>query len=432
MTAPLSRAAAGAPWLSRCLPAGALVAALAVAGCSGSPPEPGAQDEHGDHGAAAEEFPTGPNGGRLLEQEGFSVEVVLAEGDAGAEFRLYPARDGKPVPPAEVQATLDARRLNGLPGGIVEQFRFEPRDAFLGSTAKVAEPHSFGIRLAARHAGKDHVWEYESPEGLVTIDPAMASAQGLTTAIAGPGVIRETVALYGSIEAVPDRVRNVQARFPGIVRSVAASLGQRVRSGQALATVESNETLQAYTVTAPIGGTITARMVNPGESTDGPLFTIADLSLVHVDLTIFPRDSAKLRPGQRIEVRAAEGETAGTGVLEYIVPPVGAGTAALAHVELDNAQGQWTPGQFVTARAIVGTGEVPLVVPLAAVQAWREWDSVFVVEGDRYQVVPVRLGRRDDESAEVLEGLAPGAHIVVGNSYLVKADIEKSGAAHEH
>jgi cobalt-zinc-cadmium efflux system membrane fusion protein len=429
VTAPLSRAAAGASWLWRCLPAGALVAALALTGCGGSPPEPAAQVEHG---AGADEFPTGPNGGRLLEQEGFSVEVVLAEGDAGAEFHLYPARDGKPVAPAEVQATISARRLNGLPGGIVEEFRFEPRGAFLGSTTKVAEPHSFGIRLTARHAGKDHVWEYESPEGLVTIDPAMASTQGLTTAVAGPGVIRETVALYGSIEAVPARVRNVQARFPGIVRSVAASLGERVRSGQALATVESNETLQAYTVTAPIDGTITSRMVNPGESTDGPLFTITDLSLVHVDLTIFPRDRAKLRPGQRIDVRAAEGETTGSGVLEYIVPPVGTGGTALAHVELDNAQGQWTPGQFVTARVIVGSGEVPLVVPLAAIQAWREWDSVFVAEGDRYQVVPVRLGRRDDESAEVLEGLAPGARIVVGNSYLVKADIEKSGAAHEH
>jgi cobalt-zinc-cadmium efflux system membrane fusion protein len=44
----------------------------------------------------------------------------------------------------------------------------------------------------------------------------------------------------------------------------------------------------------------------------------------------------------------------------------------------------------------------------------------------------VRLGRRDDDNAEVLDGLAPGARIVVGNSYLVKADIEKSGAAHDH
>jgi cobalt-zinc-cadmium efflux system membrane fusion protein len=402
--------------------AGALLAVLAA--CSGPTPEPAAEADHAD--------PTGPNGGRLLQHEGFSLEVVLAEAETGAEFRLYPARDGKPVPAADVQATLSARRLNGMPGGIVEEFRFEPRDTFLVSTTKVAEPHSFGVRLAARHAGKDHVWEYESPEGLVTIDPGMASAQGLTTAIAGPGVIRETVALYGSIEAVPARVRNVQARFPGVVRSVAVNLGERVRSGQVLATVESNETLQTYAVTAPIGGTVTARNVNPGESTAGPLFTIADLSLVHVDLTIFPRDRARLRPGQRIEVRAAEGGTSGAGVLEYIVPPVGMGAAALAHVELDNAQGQWTPGQFVTARAIISTEEVPLVVPLTAIQAWRERDAVFVVEGDRYQVVPVTLGRRDDANAEVLEGLAVGARIVTGNSYLVKADIDKSGAAHDH
>jgi cobalt-zinc-cadmium efflux system membrane fusion protein len=75
---------------------------------------------------------------------------------------------------------------------------------------------------------------------------------------------------------------------------------------------------------------------------------------------------------------------------------------------------------------------VPLVVPLTAVQAWRESDAVFVAEGDRYQVIPVVLGRRDDVSVEVLEGLEPGARVVVSNSYLVKADIEKSGAAHDH
>jgi cobalt-zinc-cadmium efflux system membrane fusion protein len=429
VTVPLPRAAAGASWLSRCLPAGALALALALAGCSETPQATAGHDGHDDD---TEEFPTGPNGGRLLEQEGFSIEVMLFDADAGTEFRLYPARDGQPVPVADVQASLAARRLNGLEGGVVEQFQFAPRGGFLASTATVAEPHSFDVRLTASHAGKTYTWQYESPEGLVTIDPGMAAAQGLTTAAAGPGVIRETIPLYGSIEAVPAKVRNVRARFPGIVRDVAVGLGDRVRSGQALATVESNETLQAYTVTAPIGGTVTARMVNPGESTDGPLFTIADLSKVHVDLTIFPRDRARLRPGQRIEVRAAEGDTSGTGVLEYIVPPVGMGTAALAHVELDNGQGQWTPGQFVTARAIVREGQVPLVVPLTAVQAWRESDAVFVAEGDRYQVIPVVLGRRDDVSVEVLEGLEPGARVVVGNSYLVKADIEKSGAAHDH
>jgi cobalt-zinc-cadmium efflux system membrane fusion protein len=44
----------------------------------------------------------------------------------------------------------------------------------------------------------------------------------------------------------------------------------------------------------------------------------------------------------------------------------------------------------------------------------------------------LELGRQDDTMAEVLGGIEPGANYVSGNSYLIKADIEKSGASHDH
>jgi cobalt-zinc-cadmium efflux system membrane fusion protein len=430
VTATTLRALAGlaAPSYRKLLPCCFALLALALAGCGGPPSETAAEGGSGD----GDEAPLGPNGGHVLTQDDFALEVKIFEGDA-PEFRLYPTFRGQPVPAADVQATIVAQRLTGIPGGLQERFSFAPRDGFLASTTPVGEPHSFTLQVSARHGGRDYAWTHESPEGLVTIEPDMAAAQGLTTASAGPGVIRETLPLYGSIEAEPKRVRSVRARFPGVVRSVAVQLGEVVRKGQTLATIESNETLQSYAVAAPIAGSITARFANPGEATDEqPLFVITDLSRVHVDLTIFPRDRARLQLGQRIEVRAAEGAAEGSGVLEYIVPMGGAGQSMLAHVELDNANGQWTPGQFVNAEAIVGEGQANLVVPLTALQTWRDMDVVFVAEGDRYQVIPVTLGRRDSRNAEVLAGLAPGARLVVGNSYLVKADIEKSGAAHDH
>lgn len=412
----------------RILPGALAVLALALAGCGG----PSSGTTAAEQGDGSGDQPMGPHGGHLLAEGDFAVEIKIHE-DGSPEFRLYPTFKGEPVAATDVQASIVARRLTGIPGGTEERFSFEPRDGYLASTSQVGEPHSFTLKVAARYGGQDFTWTHESPEGLVTIEPDMAAGQGLATATAGPGVIRETIALYGSIEAEPKRVRSVRARFPGVVRSVAVRLGEAVRSGQALATVESNDTLQAYTVTAPIAGAVTVRNANPGEATgDQPLFVITDLSRVHVDLTIFPRDRARLQLDQRIEVRAAEGDARGEGKLEYIVPMGGAGQAMLAHVELDNARGQWTPGQFVTAEAIVGEGEADLVVPLTALQTWRDMDGVFVAEGDRYQVVPVTLGRRDSRSGEVLAGLAPGARLVVGNSYLVKADIEKSGAAHDH
>jgi cobalt-zinc-cadmium efflux system membrane fusion protein len=59
-------------------------------------------------------------------------------------------------------------------------------------------------------------------------------------------------------------------------------------------------------------------------------------------------------------------------------------------------------------------------------------EVVFLVEGKRYQAQPVETGRRDSERVEILSGLANEARIVTRNSFLIKADIEKSGAAHEH
>jgi hypothetical protein len=45
---------------------------------------------------------------------------------------------------------------------------------------------------------------------------------------------------------------------------------------------------------------------------------------------------------------------------------------------------------------------------------------------------PGELGKRDATQVEVLSGLKAGDQVVVEQSYLVKADIEKSGASHEH
>ncbi len=49
-----------------------------------------------------------------------------------------------------------------------------------------------------------------------------------------------------------------------------------------------------------------------------------------------------------------------------------------------------------------------------------------------YEVRMLDLGRADEEWVEVLGGLKVGTEYVTENSYLIKADIEKSGASHDH
>ena len=131
--------------------------------------------------------------------------------------------------------------------------------------------------------------------------------------------------------------------------------------------------------------------------------------------------------------RAVSGGISATGSIEYLAP-VGerASQSVTARVVLDNADGRWTPGQFVEGRVTIATTPVALAVPLSALQRFREFDVVFAQVGETYEVLMLTLGRRDAQSVEVLDGLEPGTVYVTDNSYLIKADIEKSGASHDH
>ena len=419
----------------------ALLLALSLAACGVSKPaDPEAKaemagdvDHAGAPASATGEIVKGPNGGRLLKEGDFALEVQIFEDGVPPQFRLHPTLGGKPVPLTEVQATMLLRRINGLPGGITDQHQFSPKDGYLLSAAEVYEPHSYEVAVKLRHAGKDYAWNYRSPEGEVSIAADMAKASGMQVAAAGEGLLHQQLSLYGAIQPNPEGMREVTARFPGPVRSVSVKVGDAVQKGQTLATIESNESLQVYAVTAPIAGTLTARNTNPGEAAGSePLFEIADFSSVRAELNVFPRDRAQLKLGQGVQINAADGAATGEGMISFVASVGSANQALTARVVLDNREGQWIPGQFVNAQVTVGSATAALVVPMTALQTFRDWDVVFVNEGEKYQALPVELGRKDGRSVEVLSGIQPGAAVVVENSYLVKADIEKSGASHDH
>lgn len=81
---------------------------------------------------------------------------------------------------------------------------------------------------------------------------------------------------------------------------------------------------------------------------------------------------------------------------------------------------------------MIGTADVPVAIRADSVQRLRDGSVAFENVGDIYEARPVELGRSDGEWVEVTAGLASGARYVAQNSFLVKADIEKSGASHDH
>ncbi|MEO6698724.1 MAG: efflux RND transporter periplasmic adaptor subunit [Paraperlucidibaca sp.] len=402
---------------------------LILVACSNGDHTPASKDSDG-HVQAAAEPEKGPNRGRLLRDGEFAVEVTIFETGVPPEFHLYATQAGQPITPSDVQLSIELSRLDGS----VDKFSFQPEKNYLKGSARVVEPHSFDVKVTADYAGKQHVWSYASYEGRTTIAPDMAMAAGIKTSIANAGSIQENISLYGVIAPNAERVRTVVARFPGPIRSVAKQIGDSVKAGETLAVVESNESLQNYAVTAPISGVITQRNANSGEAaSSAPLFVIADFGSVWAELSVFARDRSTIRIGQLVQISAVEGKQLSRGVIRSISPIGSAGNQqVIARVQLENPDRQWLPGAFVSASVTVSEREAALVVANSALQAFRDFTVVFAQVGNTYEVRMLELGDSDGVVTEVLDGLKPGTRYVTSNSYLIKADIEKSGASHDH
>lgn len=268
----------------------------------------------------------------------------------------------------------------------------------------------------------------------VALSPEQLKAGEIGLAQAGPADIREALPLYGVIAPNAERVREVTARFPGVIRSVAKRIGDAVKQGETLATVESDESLQTYAVVSPLTGVVTRRNANPGEHAgDEPLFTVADLSTVWVELSLFPRDVAKVRVGQGVRVKSGDTGLAAEGKVVYVAPFGSSSNQTLtARVQLDNAQGRWPPGLYVTAEVTLASTKAPLAVASEALQTLEERTVVFVQDGKGFEARAIQLGRSDGEVAEVLAGLEPGETYATKNSFILKAELGKGEAEHAH
>ncbi|MGD8809919.1 MAG: efflux RND transporter periplasmic adaptor subunit, partial [Gammaproteobacteria bacterium] len=259
--------------------------------------------EHGDSAEAAD-FPRGPHGGRLLEDGAFALEVVIWESGIPPEFRLYGYAGGSALAPADFDAEITLFRLGAEPA----DFRFEPEMDYLRSIGVVREPHSFDVEVRARLDGQQFEWAYESHEGRTRIPDRVAAAQGIAVEPAGPATIRDVVELTGSVQIDPGRVSEIRARFPGIVTDVRRTVGDTVARGETLAMVETNESLRSVAISAPIAGLIVDRNIQPGQPTgEVPLFVVADLSEVWINLDVFGRDLEAIAPGQPVRVETLGG-----------------------------------------------------------------------------------------------------------------------------
>jgi cobalt-zinc-cadmium efflux system membrane fusion protein len=193
--------------------------------------------------------------------------------------------------------------------------------------------------------------------------------------------------------------------------------------------------LTRHEIRSPIAGVIVDKKLSIGEAVkeDAPIFQVADLSSVWVELTVPAHQLNQLTEGMTAQVRATAFEAQGEARLGYVGALVGEQSrSATARLVLANPQGLWRPGLPVTVALKASEVEVPVGVTADAVQTLDEERVVFVRNGQQFEARRVQTGRGDGRHVEVLKGLTAGERYAAKNSFLVKADIGKAAAEHEH
>ncbi|RJP70475.1 MAG: HlyD family efflux transporter periplasmic adaptor subunit [Candidatus Abyssobacteria bacterium SURF_17] len=282
------------------------------------------------------------------------------------------------------------------------------------------------------YAGHD-----EGESDLVVLTEAEIAEFGVVLDTAGPGRIRSEIVVPGEIAVNGDRIAHIFPRFTGVVKQVFKRIGDRVRTGDVLAVVESNEGLTPYNVTALMDGTVIDKEINVGEVHQGdrPAFIIADLDTVWVNLSIYQMHLAEVQTGQTAAITADHGINHVNGLISYVSPVVDEHTrTSIARVVLANPTGKWRPGLLIEGRIATDFYSAAVVVPKSAIFHMEDAEVVFVQTPDGFRSQPVTIGRTNHANAEIVSGLEAGQAYAAFGGFTIKAEMQKGsfGDGHAH
>ncbi|GAP34941.1 efflux RND transporter periplasmic adaptor subunit [Piscinibacter sakaiensis] len=200
--------------------------------------------------------------------------------------------------------------------------------------------------------------------------------------------------------------------------SIANANAARANLRAAEAAVElARKALDDARLVAPIGGTVSQRLMQPGERAplDARIVEIVDLSALELEAAVPPEDIVALRVGQDATVEIDGLAQPLAARVARINPSTQAGTrAVLAYLALPPTPGL-RQGLFARARVALGRDSL-LAVPVALVRVDAASPTLMVLAGERIEARSVTLGRRGEarfgdrteDAVEVLGGIAEG------------------------
>ncbi|HSU12847.1 efflux RND transporter periplasmic adaptor subunit [Longimicrobium sp.] len=354
--------------MTRSLPF-ALVAALQLAACS--------KNAGADAPGAG-----GPGGG------GRAPSVTLAPADV-ASPRLVSLEDAVPV-----TGTLDPLD------------RAEVRAALEGDLDAVyvreGQPVSAG-QVMARFRAVEQAGENASARAdLASARTVLSTAQWN---------LDQTRDLYRQ-GAVPERDVRVGEQEVAAARARVAAANARLST--------TARSVTDTRVVAPVNGIVEKRVVSPGEhvAKGASLFTVVRGDVLELAAAVPERVAAGVQPGQTVHFTAGARQIEGR--VARVAPSVDPSSRSVTvYVQVPNGDGSLRAGTFASGRIVSRVVDNALVVPASALHEGKEGAKPFVyrITGDKIDVAEVTTGLADDAQGvvQVVDGLAPGDRVVVGN-----------------
>ncbi|MGX6641405.1 efflux RND transporter periplasmic adaptor subunit [Legionella pneumophila] len=281
------------------------------------------------------------------------------------------------------------------------------------------------MQVSFAHGGNIEVSE-GGTKGPVHLTPEQARMLDIKVVQATHRPMAQFLGLNGQIQLLPDAQADVSIRISGSVTAIDVNLGDSVKTGQRLATVQSRlvgNPPPSVAVNAPIAGIIDARNINLGQTVEPNtvLFHISNRDKLLVIAQVYEEDLGKVKVGQEVNVHVLSyPKQTFPGQVTLIEPNLDPLTRTVnVRITLDNKEGLLKPGMFVRANVILSHNKAALVVPNAALLHADNQQFVFVQNGGTYKRVDVKVGAVEDDYSEIIGGLVPGDLVVTqGNREL--------------
>lgn len=197
-----------------------------------------------------------------------------------------------------------------------------------------------------------------------------------------------------------------------------------------------NIKLPIYT---PLSGVVIEKIVQEGQYVNmgDPLFSVADLSTVWVEVEVYENEFAFVKTGQRVEIvsQSYPGKTF-SGRVSFIYPFLDPKTRTVkVRVDLPNPGLKLKPDMFVNAQIKAPLGNA-LLVPATALMDTGKRQVVWVEsQPGMFEPHDVQVGARSGDKVQILSGLKQGDKVAASGGYLIDSESQLSagsgGGGHE-